>query len=122
MENQGPKNSLINPDVWKNLESLEKDGNTGFLQEIIHLFLESAPEMIKKFELAAFNKNFVELSATAHSFKSSCQSIGALSLAEQLEKIELSANQSPPAVNITLVQETAKLAIAVLLEIKSRKA
>ena len=94
MHTDKEKKSLISAEVWQDLIALEENGNPGILKNIIGLYVSSAPQAIEAPRLASKKGDFKSLHKTTHSFKSSCQSVGAIDLGGELNKIEAAAKKN----------------------------
>jgi len=73
---------------------------------IIRLFLEDAPLLIQRLEIAAANRDTAQLREASHTLKSSSANVGAIALANASRRIELAARAGPierPAVMVALV-------------------
>ena len=121
MKTHEGKKTLINAEIWQNLIALEKNGNPGILKEIIGLYISSAPHAIECLKSASKNGDFKSLCETVHSFKSSCNSVGALDLADELDKIEADAKKTAPTVDMQLLEATLTKIQLVTIELGSRQ-
>ena len=73
---------------------------------IIRLFLEDAPLLIQRLEVASANRDTAQLREASHTLKSSSANVGAIALANASRRIELAARAGPierPAVMVALV-------------------
>lgn len=120
MQSYEEKKPFINAEVWQSLVTLEANGNSGILKEIIGLYVSSAPQVIEALKLASKKGDFKSLHETAHSFKSSCQSVGALDLGDQLDKIEAAAKKAAPTVDVQFLEEVLANIRLVAIELGSR--
>ncbi len=120
MHTDKEKKSLISAEVWQDLIALEENGNPRILKEIIGLYLSSAPQVIEALKLVSEKGDFKSLHEIAHSFKSSCHGIGALDLADELEKIEAAAKKAAPTVDMQLLEEVLTNIRLVAIELGSR--
>jgi CheY-like chemotaxis protein len=79
----------IDSEAIKRLQDLEDDNNQDLVKDLIQIFIDTSPEVIKNLKKSLQEENFQALSRQAHSFKSTCNNIGATrmgSIAAQLEK------------------------------------
>ena len=70
------------------LSAIQRKGRPGFMDQVITLFLLTAPNMIKDLEVAARTDEVIALRRLSHSLKSCSAVIGALSLASLCEALE----------------------------------
>jgi len=70
------------------LSAIQRNGRPGFMDQVITLFLLTAPSMIKELEVAAGTDELVALHHVSHSLRSCSAVIGALSLASLCEALE----------------------------------
>ncbi len=112
---------LINAVVWQNLIDLEIGGNPGFVNELINTYISSVPGVTEELKIASNRGAFKKLQDVAHLFKSSCHSVGALDLADELDKIEADAKKATPTVNRQLVEEVLAKIKLVAAELESRR-
>lgn len=79
--------SRINAEAINNLKAFS------LLNKAIELFVDSAEGEIEKMRTALTNEDIAELVRTSHSFKSSCANLGADSLAETSNSVQMLANK-----------------------------
>jgi len=70
------------------LSAIQRNGRPGFMDQVITLFLLTAPSMIKDLQVAAGTDEVVALHHVSHSLRSCSAVIGALSLASLCEELE----------------------------------
>ena len=80
--------SVLDPEIWASLESLEAAGAPGFLRELVSEFLAQAPKRMARVRAAAENGDAPALEREAHAFKGSCGSLGALAMASSCDRLE----------------------------------
>jgi len=119
--NHERKKALIDAEVWQNLISLEENGNPGILKEIIELYISAIPKVVEELKNASQKSDFKSLTEVAHSFKSSCNSVGALDLADELDKIEADAKKAAPALDRQLLEKVLTNIQLVATELESRR-
>jgi histidine phosphotransfer protein HptB len=83
-----PQPSVIDPEIWASLESLEAAGAPGFLRELVSEFLVQAPLRMQRLRAAAEQSDPRALEREAHAFKGSCGSLGAFALAASCDRLE----------------------------------
>lgn len=92
-------------------------------KDIICLCLQSLPEQLNDIEIAINNNNAESLFNVSHKMKSACGSIGAFSLAEQAESIEIigrNGSANVPQQTLTEFRNTVNQVISILkTELKS---
>ncbi|MGZ8922543.1 MAG: EAL domain-containing protein [Methylosarcina sp.] len=81
--------SRINSGAINNLRDFTTATGESLLNKAIELFVDSAAGEIEKMRTALANDDIVELVRIAHSFKSSCANLGADSLAEISNSIQM---------------------------------
>ncbi len=95
------RQELLDPQVLQNLREVEA------LDEVIEIYLSTAPELLKTIEEAIANVDAVALQPAAHSLKSISGTLGAFRLfqhCQQLETIARTANQTEAKLPLTDVQ------------------
>ncbi|MBC7692569.1 MAG: Hpt domain-containing protein [Methylotenera sp.] len=75
-------------EVIKGLRELEADSDTGFVAQILNLFLSSVSERVARMETAVVRRDREGVKAEAHSLKSSSGNIGALALSALCQTLE----------------------------------
>jgi HPt (histidine-containing phosphotransfer) domain-containing protein len=73
------------------LSAVQGNGRPGFMDQVITLFLLTAPSMIKDLQGAAGTDEIVSLHRVSHSLRSCSAAVGALSLASLCEALEAMA-------------------------------
>jgi HPt (histidine-containing phosphotransfer) domain-containing protein len=84
---------VLDHETLRSLRELQEDGDDDLLGELIDLFLADAPTRIEAIRDAVTRQDWVALTATAHSLKGSCGSLGALPLAELCGRLERCGRQ-----------------------------
>ncbi len=85
-------NAVIDLNCIEDLRKLQRPGRPDFVAELIELFIESFDTGLLKIQTFVAEKDLRSLSALTHSLKSNAASLGALSLAELLLRMEKMAN------------------------------
>ena len=82
---------LLERNALEAIRALQSDAAPDLLARVVHLYLESAPELIARLRtgLAAGDHNAVRIAA--HTLKSSSANLGASALAEMCKQLELAA-------------------------------
>lgn len=80
--------TAIDPKTWASLRALEASGAPGFLREIVHEFLTTAPGRLSRLKTALQQADAAALEREAHAFKSSCGTLGARRAASALDELE----------------------------------
>ncbi len=88
--------SLIDRSSWEKWFELEREGHPGFFNELIEIVLASVSEQLLKLEAAFERQESKAIFHYSHSLKSTFRQIGAFSLADFLEKIEIEARTAQP--------------------------
>ena len=73
---------ILDPKVLQGLREVEA------LEEVIEIYFDTAPELLKAIGIAIANLDVQELQPAAHSLKSISGTLGAFSLSEQCQKLE----------------------------------
>ena len=84
----------IDPAEIEKLRSLSEDGS--LLAEVIQIFRQTAPIAVADMNSAAKTRDFRQLSAQAHAFKSTCANLGATRLKDILSRLEKSRQEDDP--------------------------
>lgn len=80
-------NPVLDSDVIQELKDLD-DGGTGLLEELAELFLTDTPQRLERLHTALEAGDSRCIEEVAHSLKSSCANIGALSLSTLFRELE----------------------------------
>ncbi len=95
VENEVQADTIIDMQVIQRLRKSQRmndkvggGGQPSLVNRIIALFLQQTPAMLVQLAQAVSEKNVDRVVDVAHSLKSSCRAIGALSMAESCHKIE----------------------------------
>jgi len=86
---------LLDQKALDNIRSLDEDGGSSVLDEVIGIFLEEAPQHLQKLNTLLARGDIAELGKIAHAFKSASFNVGAMPLGElckQLEKLGKAGN------------------------------
>jgi CheY-like chemotaxis protein len=116
------KSVVLDPNVIESLREIEA------LEEAVEAYLETTPELLEKIASAITNRDAEKLKPAAHSLKSISGTLGALTLFELCEQLEMKARETlekgvPLSEDITTIydQITAELEwvkAALQLEVK----
>lgn len=81
--------SVLDPEVIENLKHLGGDEDPALFRDLVDIFLKETPALIARVEDALSRGDAQALERAAHSLKSSCANLGALTLSAQFKEIEL---------------------------------
>ncbi len=84
-----PDKKLINRKALMNIRSLQIEGTPDILTRIISLYLKDTPRLLNKLRQALHANDAQKVRSVAHSLKTSCANLGALSLSALFKQIEL---------------------------------
>jgi HPt (histidine-containing phosphotransfer) domain-containing protein len=73
------------------LSAIQRNGRPGFMDQVITLFLLTAPSMIRELQVGAGVNDAIALHRVSHSLRSCSAVVGALSLASLCEALEAMA-------------------------------
>ncbi|HEX7523001.1 MAG TPA: response regulator [Candidatus Deferrimicrobium sp.] len=93
-----PPISPIDQTVLDGIRELEGDGNKGFLERVINLYLSGASRLVEGVLSAAETGDAESLLRAAHTLKSSSANVGATGLSDLCRKIEEKARRGEPVV------------------------
>ncbi len=110
----------IDEATWRHLVSLDHD-NPGFMFDLLTLCLESIPDLLLELKSNAKTPEFKNVSQFAHILKSNCGSVGALEIAEKLDRVESLAQQSVPVVDINVLESVCNEVNLLVTELEMRK-
>lgn len=85
------KEDLIDFDIVKGLKELGGDDGDDFLKEILDLYSEQYPLLLKQIKDFLKNSDYINLSKSAHALKGASLNIGAKGLASLCKTIEINA-------------------------------
>ncbi|MBU0945925.1 MAG: response regulator [Proteobacteria bacterium] len=83
-----PEQEVICRKQLESIRALQSDGAPDILTRIITLYLEDTPEQMDKLYQALRSNDATEVRSIAHSLKSSCANLGALTLSTLFKKLE----------------------------------
>ena len=81
--------------VLAQLATIQRNGRPGFVEQVIALFLQTAPNLIRDLQAASARNECANLHRASHTLKPCSATVGALSLAalcEALERMALSGS------------------------------
>lgn len=73
----GSRGRSFDPTKLRELDQLETDNMIGLAQEVVEIFIDSAPRIFKELKTALKGGDREGLTQIAHSFKSTCANVGA---------------------------------------------
>jgi HPt (histidine-containing phosphotransfer) domain-containing protein len=79
---------VIDPAVFDELVA-STGGDPGFIKELIDTYLTDAPGLFAQMRSALATGNAEEFRRAAHSLKSNCASLGAMTLSAQAKELEM---------------------------------
>lgn len=85
---------ILDLEILQGLKELGNDGDVSFVKEIIELYIEQAPILIKNIKEAVFERNALKMSQAAHAFKGASLNLGAKLLSEVCKKIEFNGKEN----------------------------
>ena len=103
--------------VLAQLAAIQRNGRPGFMDQVIALFLQTAPSLIKDLELASGSDDASALHRASHSLKPCSAAVGALFLAalcEALEALARSGSVPNPIAEVAAIAEEYKRVEAAL--------
>jgi CheY-like chemotaxis protein/HPt (histidine-containing phosphotransfer) domain-containing protein len=71
------------------IRALESNGKTGVLHRVLDLFLINSPDLLKSMRRGIVDADSVSVYHSAHTLKSSCAMVGAMTLAEVCKEMEM---------------------------------
>jgi HPt (histidine-containing phosphotransfer) domain-containing protein len=80
---------VLDAEVIENLKLLGGDDDPALFRDLVEIFLKETPALIAKLEDALGRGDAHALERAAHSLKSSCANLGALTLSAQFKEMEL---------------------------------
>lgn len=86
--------TILDTAILDDLRELDRDGQGGFLRQIIGVFEEQADEIIAELKAAAANQDETQLANLAHKLKGSARTVGAVELGNHCERLEHEARRS----------------------------
>jgi PAS domain S-box-containing protein len=91
---KGDASVPLDPNFIRKLDDLQMEGQPDIVVELAEIFLRTAPERLTLIEQAVGASDFETIGKTAHTFKSTCHSVGAFRLAEMCQEMEKNAKAS----------------------------
>ncbi len=85
-----PETSVLQKERW---DELQRELDAGLLEELVRLFLEEAPSLIRELQTAVQAGQAAEAHEVAHKFKGSCATMDVARLAALCREIEGGAKQ-----------------------------
>ena len=92
-----PETPILNPAAVQALRELSPEGDTGFLRELIDIYLADTPKQLAQLESALAQQDSVVAMRAAHTLKGSSGNFGA----EQFSKIAHEAEDACKAGNLS---------------------
>jgi signal transduction histidine kinase/DNA-binding response OmpR family regulator len=89
--------ALLDPAILAQLRALDRDGDGATLRQLLALFSQNTPPLLRSLRAAAATSDREALSATAHRLKGSAANIGAAQMAALCHRIEDCAAGDQPA-------------------------
>ena len=99
--------AILDTAILDDLRELDRDGQSGFLRQIIAVFEEQADEIIADLGTAAANDDETQLANLAHKLKGSARTVGAIELGNHCERLEHEARRGDLAQLATRLEEIA---------------
>lgn len=93
----GSNTDILDPTVIQGLKDLGGSDDPRLFLEIVDLFLQDAPLRMEELERGLRQHDLPLVEMAAHTLKSSCANIGALSLSTLCKRIEEKARSNDPA-------------------------
>jgi len=117
--------SAIDPNIFKQLESLEKSSGKPFVPGILEAFLDSASELMETLRAALHAEDKQRVNQAAHSLKSSSANVGAIGLSLACKDVETLARNgdkiSPTDHAIRIEREYGRVVAALSRELRQRE-
>lgn len=79
------------------IRDLQNRGNPGLLEKLVRLYLQEAPELLRRLREASDRSDVRGMQQAAHALKSSSASLGAARLARICEEVEILARSEEPS-------------------------
>jgi HPt (histidine-containing phosphotransfer) domain-containing protein/AmiR/NasT family two-component response regulator len=103
-----PDQPLLDLEVVQSLKELGGPEDPGLFAELVEMFLRDTPPRIQAMLEASSNGDPMALARVAHSMKSSCGNLGAMSLAQLCQAIEAGGRQGDLEAVRSLVQRSSE--------------
>lgn len=87
-------NDLLDFNIVQNLKELGGEEDSGFLKEVIELYIEQAPGLINSIKDSCSNRNSLKLSQSAHALKGASLNIGAKKFADICKQLEFKGKEN----------------------------
>jgi len=117
--------SAIDPNIFKQLESLEESSGKPFVPGILEAFLDSASELMETLRAALHAEDKQRVNQAAHSLKSSSANVGAIGLSLACKDVETLARNgdkiSPTDHAIRIEREYGRVVAALSRELRQRE-
>lgn len=81
--------TLLDPKTLANLRALQRPGGSDVLRQIVHLYLEKAPQLLDLLREAVTRNDAAAIFRLAHSLKSSSGNVGAVTLVKLCQELEM---------------------------------
>ena len=81
--------SLLDPQTLANLRALQRPGGGDVFSQIVHLYLDKAPQLLDLLREAVTHNDAPAVFRLAHSLKSSSGNVGAVTLVELCQELEV---------------------------------
>ena len=82
---------LLDRSALEAIRALQSDATPDLLVRVVHLYFDSAPELIARVRSGLAERDHNAVRVAAHTLKSSSANLGATSLAEMCKQLEMAA-------------------------------
>lgn len=98
------------------------NGNKEFEKKLINIFVTTVPISIQKLRISLEDNDYISLAETAHKLKTTVHTMGIITLAEPLKKLEEFAKKKENLGEVEeLTKQVATFMESLTLEFKSRQ-
>ncbi len=117
--------SAIDPNIFKQLESLEKSSGKTIVPRILEVFLDSASELMETLRAALHAEDHQRVNQAAHTLKSSSANVGAIGLSLACKDVETLARNGDKISStdhaIRIEREYGRVVAALSRELRQRE-
>jgi HPt (histidine-containing phosphotransfer) domain-containing protein len=110
--------SHVDECVLDNYRSIQKPGQPDIVKRLVGIYLKNSPEIMRDICKAAENRNTEKLWRSAHSLKSSSANLGANTLAQLCEDLEIMGRGKKMNTGMQLIMPLEEEYRAVVVELK----
>lgn len=114
------KSTLIDPEIWQELTEIgHEEGNEGFLPKLILIILTAGKNQMENLLAAAQVGDVKKVRHHAHSLKSTCASVGAMTAASLFTQLEDECKPEGSGLKYQNVKAAQQIFVTLIADLQS---